>query len=194
MRHAQTLWACDFFSQKVLTAKRFVEIFVLFFIHVGSRRVHIAGMTAHPDRAWMMQQARNILMFFGEQKHTPTHLLRDHDGKFVPEFDAVFESDGVKVTPISVRAPNMNATAERWVQSVRVECLDHFVVFGERHLRHLLAEYLAYYHEERPHQSLGNVPLSGKPPPAEADILSLADIVCQERLGGLLKNYSPSAA
>jgi putative transposase len=143
-RHAATLWSCDFFSKKVWTLSGLVEVFVLFFIQVGSRRVHLAGMTANPDRAWMVQQARNMAMFFDWEPVKPKYLLRDRDSKFVKEFDAILMSEGIEVKPIGVRAPNQNAVAERFVLSARNECLDHFIVFGETHLRHVLSEYLIH--------------------------------------------------
>lgn len=183
-RHADTLWACDFFSKKVMTAFGVVEFFVLFFVHVGSRRVHIAGMSTNPDAAWSAQQARNVAMFFGEQSHKPTYLLRDNDSKFGAAFDSLFEAEGITVKKVGPRAPNMNAYAERWVQSARRECLDHFIVLGESHLRHILKEYETHYNLERCHQGVGNVPLTPEPP-APAD----GAINCRERLGGLLKHY-----
>ena len=197
--HASTLWACDFFTKSVWTLMGKVEIYVLFFIHVESRRVQIAGMTAHPDRDWMKQQARNISMFFAEQPIQPKYLLRDHDTKFVAEFDAILESDGITVKPVGPRAPNMNAHAERWVQTVKDECLNNVIVFGEDHLRYILKEYLTHYHEERPHQSLDNRPLNA---PEESDsdkpvILPFPkrdEVVCHERLGGLLRHYTRRAA
>jgi putative transposase len=188
-RHAQSLWACDFFSAKVWTLGGLVDIFVLFFIHIGTRRVHLAGLTAHPNRAWVVQQARNLSMVFAEEPVKPRMLLRDHDSKFVPEFDQVFESDGIEVNAVGPLAPNMNPHAERWVQAVKQECLAHFVIFGEAHLRHLLTEFLTYYHQERPHQALGNVPPCGSPSVATDLPVTGTDIVCEERLGGLLKHY-----
>lgn len=134
-------------------------MYVLFFIRLGSRRVHVVGPTAHPDRSWMIQQARNIAMIFDDETVKPKYLLRDRDSKFVKEFDALLTSEGIAVTPIGVRAPNQNAVAERFVQSVKSECFDHFVVFGASHLRHILSEYLAYYHHHRQHQGLYNRPL-----------------------------------
>jgi putative transposase len=166
-RHARTLWACDFFGQKVWTRRGLVDVFVLFFLHIGSRRVVVAGLTARPDRAWVVQQARNFLLQTAEGADRPGYLLRDYDGKFVPQFDALLESEGVSVKKVGPQAPNLNAYAERWVQTVRRECLDHFVVFGEDHLRHLLSEFTDYYHRCRPHQGLGNRPLSGEPTPAD---------------------------
>jgi putative transposase len=191
-QHAATLWACDFFSKKVWTASGLVEMFLLFFIHVGSRRVHLAGMTAHPNAGWMVQQARNVSMFMAEQEEAPRFLLRDRDTKFTQAFDAIFESDGVEVVKVAVRAPNMNAFAERIVQSIKTECLNNFIVFGEKHLRHLLTEYLAHYHEERPHQGVGNVLLSGQET-EEVESLPLDQVRCSERLGGLLKHFYRAA-
>jgi putative transposase len=193
-RHRDTLWACDFFSKKVWTLNGLVEAFVLFFIHPGSRRVHLAGMTANPDRGWMVQQARNMAMLFDGEPVKPKYLLRDRDGKFVKEFDAILATEGIAVTPIGVRAPNQNAVAERFVQSVRGECLDHFVVFGETHLRHIMSEYLAYYHQFRPHQGLGNRPLGWTESAAAEVDRPLGEIVCQEGLGGLLRHYQRRAA
>jgi putative transposase len=193
-RHAETLWACDFFTKKVWTLGGLVDVYVLFFIHPGTRRVHLAGLTAHPDRQWVAQQARNVALFFDEQPVRPRFLIRDHDSKFVREFDGVLESEGVEVVPISIRAPNMNAVAERFVQTAKQECLDHFVVLGEDHLRHLVTEFLRHYHQERPHQGVGNVPLGGPEEPPGGANLSLAEVRCQERLGGLLKHYTRRAA
>jgi putative transposase len=166
-RHAQTLWACDFFTKNVWTLHGLVEFYIFFVIHIGSRRVHLVGMTPHPDRAWIAQQARNLSMFFAEQPKRPTMLLRDHDGKFSREFDAILGDDSIAVHPIGPMAPNLNAYAERWVQSVKLECLNHFVLFGEEHLRLVLREFEGFYNERRPHQALGNAPddlsFSGQP-------------------------------
>src|SRR5262249_8196790 len=147
------------------------------------------GLTAHPDKQWVVQQARTAAMVFGEQPVPPQYLLRDHDTKFVQEFDEVFASEGVRVVPISVQAPNMSAHAERWVQSVKQEALDHFIVFGEEHPRHILDRYLIYYHSQRPHQSLGNRPPDGGPPDESDSPVSVDEVCCEEDLGGLLKHY-----
>ena len=163
-QHAATLWACDFFSKKVWTMSGLVDYFVLFFIHVGSRRVHVAGMSAHPDAKWMAQQARNVAMHFAELPEKPTILIRDLDGKFTKEFDTILAADGLKVHKVGPLAPNLNAFAERWVLSIKSECLDHFIVFGEDHLRYLVHEYLSHYLHERPHQAKDNGLLTGAAP------------------------------
>ncbi len=127
------------------------DVFVLFFIHIGSRRVHVAGQTAEPANAWVAVQARAVAALFADLPEPPKYLLRDRDGKFGEEFDAIFELAGVEVKVLPPQSPNFNGHAERWVESIRRECLDHFIILGEGHLRHLVSEYLAHYNEERPH-------------------------------------------
>ena len=193
-RHAETLWACDFFSKKVWTKAGLVEYFILFFLHVGTRRVKIAGMTPFPDSAWVAQQARNMAGHFMDLPVKPTMLIRDLDGKFPEQFDAILESENIKIKRVGPRAPNMNCYAERWVQSVRQECLDHFIVFGEAHLRYILGQYETWFNEERAHQGVGNVRLrqiGAEAPPVE---VGQGAVVCRERLGGLLKHYHRQAA
>jgi putative transposase len=192
-RHLATLWACDFFSVRTWTVRGVVELYVLFFLHAGSRKVFTAGVTARPDAAWVEQQARNLALHLEETGLKATHLVRDRDTKFTRQFDSILESEGIEVVKTSVRAPNMNALAERFVQSARRECLDHFVFFGEKHLSHVVREYERYYNEARPHQGLGNKPLGDWPEPAPAEVVRLEDVVCEERLGGLLKSYRRAA-
>ena len=192
-RHAATLYACDFFSKKVVTLRGVVEGFILFFIHVSSGRLHIAGMSTKPTQAWTPERAREARGFLAGPPGERPILLRDHDTKFGDHFDAVLRENGVRVNKVGPQAPHLNAIAERWVQTVEHECLDNFVVFGEAHLRYLLDEFLQHYHLERPHQALGNRPPSGADPP-QALAPTLGEIECQERLGGLLKHYHRSAA
>ena len=191
-RHASTLWACDFFTKKVWTARGLVDHFVLFFVHLGSRRVVVSGITDHPDAAWMAQQARNMSMVFSECPVKPRMVIRDGDKVFTGKFDGILESDGIEVKRITPYSPNLNAYAEAWVGTVKRECLDHFMVFGEGHLRHLVREYVDYYNSVRPHQALGNRPIG------EGGSWERGDpegrVVCQERLGGLLRHYYRRAA
>lgn len=160
-----------------------MDCFVLFYIHIATRRVHIAGITTNPDRVWLAQQARNACIFFNDQPRKAEFLIHDADGKFTPQFVEILKSDGVEQVKLPIRSPNLNAFAERWVQSIKHECLNHFIVFGENHMRYLVEEYAAHYHAERPHQSLGNNPLESTiaMPDGEA--------ACRVRLGGLIKHY-----
>ena len=197
-RHVKTVWATDFFTKKVWTIRGPVTFYVLFFLHVHTRRVHIAGMTPNPDGCWMTQIARNMSMVFAEEpeEFRPTHIIRDRDSKFTAAFCAVLESEGLEFRPIPPRSPNMNPYAETWVQRTKREVLDHFLVFGERHLRHILACWLDYYHHHRPHQGIGNVRLEerDRPSPLMLNTAPNGEIVCHESLGGLLKDYRRKAA
>ncbi|MBA4182279.1 MAG: integrase, partial [Anaerolinea sp.] len=138
MRHAATLWACDFLSVRTLTAAGFVDLYLLAFIHVGTRRVVISAPTANPDSAWVAQQARNASVQMAEWGLGASRLIIDGDRKFRDGFLHVFESEGVAVRRVGPRAPNMNPYIERFLQSLRVECLDHFLICGPRHLHHLV--------------------------------------------------------
>ena len=136
-------------------------------------------------------------MVFAEEpaEFQPTHIVRDRDTKFTTEFCSILETDGIESRPIPPRSPNMNPFAEAWVQRIKHEVLNHFIVFGETHLRYLVSTWLEYYHKFRPHQGLGNVLIMPPtPPPETSDDFQLTDIVCHESLGGLLKRYERRAA
>jgi putative transposase len=175
-----------------------VTFYVLFFLHVHTRRVHLAGMTTNPDGRWMAQAARNMSMVFTEElpEYRPTHIIRDRDAKFTDQFCSILESEGPEFRPIPPRSPDMNPFAEVWVQRTKHEVLNHFIVFGEGHLRRVLAAWLDYYHLRRPHQGIGNVLLNelDAPPPHLTDTGPPGEIVCYESLGGLLKHYTRKAA
>lgn len=192
-RHMDTLWACDFFTKDVWTAFGKATYYVLFFIHVGSRKVRVAGITCQPNGPWVEQHARNLAFDLGDHEGKSVYLLKDGDTKFTAKFDAVFESEGITVKRLPYASPNLNAHAERFVQSIKHECLNQFVVFGERHLEFLIREYEDHYNTVRPHQGLGNVPLNviqlpatGPPDPGKID--------CDSRLGGLLRHYRRASA
>lgn len=192
-RHVQTLWACDFFTQDVWTAFGKATYYVLFFIHVGTRRVHLAGVTCNPTGPWTEQQCRNFVAALRERGEAISYLIRDGDGKFTIAFDEIIRSEGGKVKKLPPESPNLNAFAERFVQTIRVECLDHFVLFGDRHLGHVVGEYAAFYNTARPHQGIGNRPI-GADPPSGADPPNPAEVECSTSLGGLLRHYHRRAA
>src|SRR5205814_7975665 len=129
--------------------------------------------------------ARNFVLLTENETAAPTHLIHDLDTKFTKVFDARLQAEGIEVVKVGPAAPNLNAHAERFVLSIKSEALDHFVVLGEDHLRHIIFSYLGHYHEERPHQGLGNVPLKVHTVEPSCE----GEIVCRERLGGLLKHY-----
>ena len=189
--HMDVLVATDFFTAEVWTLGGLVTYYVLFFIHLESWKVHIAGMTSHPNQAWMMQVARNVTMEEWGFLAPGQYLIHDRDGKYCPAFQQILDAAGVKRVPLPPRSPHLNAYAERWVRSVKEECLSRLVLFGEGALRHALTQYVDYYRQERNHQGKGKALLFPSSSPAGGDD---GLIQCRERLGGLLKYYERKAA
>ncbi len=142
----------------------------------------------------MVLQAEAVVEQARDARLPMTHLIRDRDGMYVREFDQVFKDMGCRVKPTAPRAPNQNAFIERWVKSIKYECLNYFIVFGKTHFDHLVASYLEYYNELRPHQALDNQPLTGTWPEANDPLKADEQIVCHEKLGGLLRHYERVAA
>jgi transposase InsO family protein len=189
--HMDVLVATDFFTAEVWTLGGLVTYYVLFFLRLGTREVHVAGVTPHPTQAWMIQVARNVTMEEWGFLSPGQYLIHDRDGKYCPAFQHIIEAAGVTRVPLPPRSPNLNAYAERWVRSVKEECLSRLILFGEASLWHALHEYMAHYHHERNHQGKGNVLLF---PSSGADDRRPGPIHCRERLGGLLKYYECEAA
>ena len=189
--HMEVLVATDFFTAEVWTLGGLVTYSILFFIHLGSRKVHIAGMTPHPNTGWMMQIARNITMEEWGFLSSGQYLIHDRDGKYCPAFQQIIDTAGVTRVPLPPRSPNLNAYAERWVRSVKEECLSRLMLFGEASLRYALAQYMVHFHHERNHQGKGNVLLF---PTVSQDTVRHGPVQCRERLGGLLKFYTREAA
>ena len=165
--------------------------YILFFLQVESRKVHIAGITPHPNGPWMTQMARNLTMAEWAFLTPGQYLLHDRDGKFCPAFQELIKAAGVTLITLPPRSPNLNAHAERWVRSVKEEVLSRLILFGEGSLRQVLQEYGTHYHQERNHQSKGNGLLM---PLASPEALGSTSIRSRERLGGLLKFYCREAA
>ena len=189
--HMDVLVATDFFTAEVWTLGGLVTYYVLFFIHLGSRKVHVAGVTPHPNEAWMIQSARNMTMEAWGCLSPGQYLLHDRDGKYGPAFQQIIDTAGVKRVSLPPRSPNLNAYAERWVRSVKEECLSRLILFGEASLRHALTPYVAHVHHERNHQGKGNVLLF---PSVSQDTAREGPMRCHKRLGGLLKYYTCEAA
>ena len=191
-QQAASILECDFLTVDTLFLKRF---YVLFFMELSTRRVHLAGITTNPDGRWVTQQARNLLMQLDDEDVRPRFLVRDRDSKFTRDFDEVFHSEGIRVIKAPVRAPKARAHAERWVGSVRRECLDRLLVLGRRHLQHALATYVAHYNEHRPHRALEQRPPLGEPPPRDQRemVIDLDHVRRHDLLGGLIHEYQLAA-
>jgi hypothetical protein len=181
----------DFFTAEVLTLKGLLTYSVLFFIHLETRRVSLAGFTPYPDQGWMEQQARNLTMEEWGSLKGCRYRLRDRDTKFCESFRELIESASVNPLRLPARSPNLNSYAERWVRSVKEECLSRLILFGESSLRRALQQYLVQYHEERNHQGRDNRILF---PSRLETRRKMGAVRCRERLGGLLKYYEMEAA
>ena len=181
------LVATDFFTAEVWTALGLKTYFVLFLIRIKTREIHVAGLTQWPNEQWIARIARNITMDEDGFLRAGEFLIHDRDGKYCSSFLKTLKEGGVQSIALPPRSPNLNAFAERWVRSVKDECLSNVILFGERSLRRAVGEYVEHYHQERNHQGKGNVLLS----PSSRTEQERGDhpIQCRERLGGLLKYY-----
>jgi transposase InsO family protein len=189
-QQAAGIVACDFLTVDSIWLRR---LYVLFFIELDTRRVHLGGVTANPNGRWVTQQARNLLLAVGERGRQVRFLLRDHDAKFSRSFDDVFRSQDAEVLVTPVRAPKANAYAERWVRTVRAECLDWLLIVGRSHLEQILRVYVQHYNRHRPHRALG---LQPPDPPARLTILGEDDqgaVGRRDLLSGLLHEYRRAA-
>jgi transposase len=184
---AQGIVACDFFTVETVWLR---TLYVLFWIEHGSRRVHLAAVTANPDCVWVRQQARNLAI--AEHLENVRYLIHDRDAKFCGPVDTIIRSEDVKVIETPLQAPKANAIAERWVRTVRTECLDHLLIVGRCHLEQVLGAYLKHYNAERPHRSLALATPAGQPPTARGS--PPAQLCRRDLLGGLIHEYYAAAA
>jgi putative transposase len=189
-QQAHGILACDFFSVDTVWLHR---LYVLFFIELETRRVHLAGITAHPTGTWVTQQARNLVWALEDRGRTVRHLIRDRDAKFTRCFDDVLRSVGATVVLTPIQAPNANAFSERWVGTVRRECLDHLLIIGRRHLLAVLDAYVRHYNAHRPHRGLGLVPPELYPARGHHGVLPSKRIERHDVLGGLIHEYQLAA-
>jgi transposase InsO family protein len=186
---ADGILATDFFTVDTISLK---QLYVLFVVELRTREVHILGITDHPTAAFVSQVALNLVGDLLDRGRSFTFLIRDRDAKFTASFDEVFASEGIRVIKTPIRSPKANAYAERWVRTVRTECLDWMLVLGPRHLNGILHDYIRHYNEQRPHRGLNlGVPVPSEntaatPPPFHVDR--------HDVLGGLIYEYFPHAA
>jgi hypothetical protein len=188
---ARSTIACDFFTVDTVALRR---IYVLFFIELSSRRVHLAGVTENPDGAWVAQQARNLVWDPQDSESRMRFLFRDNDAKFGRAFDEVFRAEGIRVIRTPVEAPKANAIAERFVGTVRRECLDWLLIANQRHLEPVLRTFIDHYKGHRPHRGLGLTA------PDRANVVSFPSrsptngrVIRHDRLGGLIHEYRAAA-
>jgi len=187
---AASMIAVDFLTVETISLQR---LYVLFFIELGSRRVHLAGCTANPTGAWVTQQARQLTWTIAERPTPLRYLIRDRDSKFSREFDAIFASEGIEIIKTPVRAPKANAIAERFVRTARTECLDWLLIVNRRHLERVLRIFVDHYNSHRPHRSLDLAPPDRDAPTLHVVRPPAAGIERRDCLGGLIHEYSLAA-
>jgi putative transposase len=184
--------ACDFFHVDCAVTLR--RLYVFFVMEVSTRHVHVLGVTAHPDGAWTVQQARNLLVDLGERTARFRFLIRDRAGQFTEAFDAVLAGAGIEVVKIPPRSPRANAFAERWVRTARAEVTDRMLIAGSRHLSAVLDEYVVHYNEHRPHRARNlRPPGADEIAPVAITDLATAQIRRRRVLGGLITEYEQAA-
>jgi transposase InsO family protein len=183
--HLGAIVGMDFFTVEVVTLVGLVRYHILFVIDIGTRTVAIAGIGRDPGGRWMAQMARNLVDAEDGFLLGKRYVLMDRDPHYTEAFRGILKNAGAKPMRLPPRSPNLNSYAERFVLSIKSECLDRMVPLGEGHLRRAIAEYMAHYHHERNHQGLGNALIDGGP----LATIGKGAIVCRERLGGLLNFY-----
>jgi putative transposase len=186
---AHGIIACDFLTVETVRLK---TLYVLVWIELHTRTVRLGGLTTNPDSAWVIQQARNLVMNLQEEGRDVRFFIHDRDSKFTASFDEVFASEGIRVIRTPIQAPNANAFCERWIGTARAECLDWVLVFGRRHLERVLRTYVRHYNEARPHRGLDlRTPRGDRTPP---DLqVSAGNVRKRDVLGGLVHEYSIAA-
>ncbi len=189
--HRRSMLAVDFFTVETIWLQR---LYVLFFIELGRRRVHVAGCTPNPSAPWVTQQARHLTWILSERPESFRFLIRDRDQKFADSFDEVFCSHGLEIIRTPVRAPQANGVAERFVRTVRSECLDRLLILNDQHLERVLDVFVEHYNGHRPHRALALTPPRLPPPPmAPATEWGEARVQRRDRLGGVVHEYVRAA-
>lgn len=192
-RHAETLWATDFFSVKTVTTRGLRDMYLLVFICLETREVIASTSTEHPNSAWVVEQTKDFLdQTIGRDKK-PSIVMHDRDTKFTKDFTATLKAKGVRTNALPVASPNLNGRVERFVQTIKYECLFRFILFGKSHLDHVVSEFVDYYNGRRSHMERDYLPPIGKPPD-EVISLTRDKIEVRNYVGGLVSSFERKAA
>ena len=193
-RHKETLWACDFFSVKGLTAKGIQELYLLVFLCMETREVYVTPSTVHPNSKWVCEQTQRFIDNTSNRaEKKPAIIMHDRDTKFTRAFTAIVKKNGMRTNALPKGSPNLNGRTEKFVSQIKSECLSKFILFGRRHLDHLVAEYVEYFNRQRAHSSRDNLPPLATPP-EEVTSIRMEDIEVKSYVGGLIKSFERRAA
>jgi putative transposase len=193
-RHGETLWGCDFFSVKSVTAKGIRDLYVMVFLCLKTREVIVTESTLHPDSAWVCKQTEWFVEKTKDREKKPEMILHDRDVKSTKEFTATVKDAGMKTTPLPKGSPNLNGRCERFIGTIRWECLDKFIIFGKRHLDYVISEFVSYYNQHRAHMEREYLPPVRSAEPEPVETLNLSDVVVKTHVGGLVKSFERKAA
>ena len=193
-RHGETLWGCDFFSVKSVTAKGIQDLYVLVFLCLQTREVIVSESTLKPDSAWVCEQTEWFVEQTKDREKKPTLIMHDRDVKFTKDFTATVKKCGLKTNPLPKGSPNLNGRCERVIETIKLECLAKFIVFGKRHMDYLISEFVTYYNTTRSHMARENLPPVRSSEPEEVEVLKLNEVVVRSHVGGLVKSFERKAA
>lgn len=192
-RHGATLWGCDFFSVKAVTAKGIQTLFMLAFLNLKTREAIVSKSTVHPDSAWVVKQTEAFLDQTRNREEKPSIILHDLDTKFTKEFTAKLKEKGVRTNPLPKASPNLNGRCERFIETIKLEGLRNFIIFGKRHLDYLVIEFCDYYNKHRAHMERDHLPPI-REEPTEVVSLKMEQIEVISYVGGLVKSFERKAA
>lgn len=193
-RHGETLWGCDFLSVKSVTSKGLRDLYVLVFLCQKTREVFVTRSTQHPDSAWVCQQTEWFHEQTKDREQKPTMIIHDRDVKFTQQFTRTVEKFGMKTNPLPIGSPNLNGRCERFIETIKLECLRKFIVFGQRHLDFLNSEFSTYYNTVRSHMERDHLPPVRCTKPDEVKSLQVSEVFVKSHVGGLVKSFERRAA
>jgi len=191
-RHKETLWACDFFSVKTVTATGLRDMYVLVWLCMSTREVIASESTLHPNAAWVERQADQFIEQVSKRDTEPVIVMHDRDTKFTKAFTARFTSKGMRTNALPKASPNLNGRCERFIETIKLECLAKFIIFGKRHLDHLVSEFVDYYNQQRSHMERDHLPPI-REEPVEVETIKLDEIEVRSYVGGLVKSFQRKA-
>ncbi|RLT20843.1 MAG: transposase [Planctomycetota bacterium] len=192
-KRSSSLWAVDVFSVKTVTIKGLLEMYLMAFLCLSTREVIVTSSTEHPNSAWVVEQTKVFLDQTMNREHKPSIVMHDRDTKFTKDFTATLKAKGVRTNVLPIASPNLNGRVERFIQTIKYECLFKFILFGQRHLDHIVSEFVDYYNGRRSHMERGHLPPI-QVVPEEVPKLNRDQIMVRSYVGGLVQSFERRAA